>query len=51
MSCADRIRGIGHLDYLSGSERGVIEDRFLSEYGGVVRFKGALLVRRIPEPV
>ena len=29
----------------------MIEDRFLSEYGGVVRFKGALLVRRIPELV
>ena len=45
MSSTDRIWGVGHLKYLWSSECGVIEDHFLSEYGGIVRFRGALLVR------
>ena len=45
MPRTDRIRGVGHLKYLWHSKYGVIEDRFLKEYGSIVRFRDGLLVR------
>lgn len=38
--------GVGHLKFLWHAEFGVIEDRFLREYGSVVRIKGPFSVRQ-----
>ena len=38
--------GTGHLKFLWHSESGVVENRFLEEYGSVVRIKGPFSVRQ-----
>jgi hypothetical protein len=40
MSRTDRIRGVGHLKQIWHSDCNALEDRFLNEYGGIVRYRG-----------
>jgi len=47
MARTNQMGDIGHLKFLWHSESGVIENRFLKEYGNVVRIKGPFLVRQI----